>query len=62
MQSSFKERCNGSKGFSLWNSNRANDLIMDIRQQFSLSALHIQGSLGQKKCNPELGDSHNRTP
>lgn len=23
MQSSFKERCNGSKGFSLWNSKRA---------------------------------------
>ena len=42
--------------------NEPNDLIMDIRQQFSLSALHIQGSLGQKKCNPELGDSHNRTP
>lgn len=42
--------------------NGPNDLIMDIRQQFSLSALHIQGSLGQKNCNPELGDSHNRTP
>ena len=42
--------------------NGPNDLIIDIRQQFSLSALHIQGSLGQKNCNPELGDSHNRTP
>lgn len=62
MQSSFKERCNGSKGFSGFEIlNGPNDLNMDIRQQFSLSALHIQASLGQKNCNPELGDSHTRT-
>lgn len=41
--------------------NGPNDLNMDIRRQFSLAALHIQGSLGQKNCNPELGDSHTRT-
>lgn len=61
MQSSFKERCIGRRILVFEILNGPNDLNMDIRQQFSLSALHIQGSLGRKNCNPELGDSHTRT-
>lgn len=34
--------------------NEPNDLIMDIRQQFSLSALHIQGSLGQRSATQNV--------